>query len=128
MNKKIKTILWIVILSIISYTSFGQKNIKDVTEIAFVYYVNRPYNIIVIPNIGRLHTFKIYRKTENDNEYKLAVVKKKPPLPMRFRVTPYGVIWKDKYFHTRDIAYKVIAFNRKGDELGEMKIIWDENK
>ncbi len=123
-----KKILWIIFLSTFFYTSYGQKNIKEGDKIVLVYYENRPNNYIVIPNLGKLHTFKILRKLKNENDYKLVTTQKKPPLPMRYNVTPYSVTWEDTEFHTRDIDYKIIAFNKDGEELCEMKIVWEEKK
>lgn len=111
--------------------SFGQNNIKPGDKIVFVYYENRPKNFILIPNVGKLHTFKIYRKLkgENESEFKLITEKKKPALPMRENSpAPWGVRWEDPDYHSRDIDYKVLAFDKKGNELCQMQIIWEEAK
>jgi len=123
-----KKIILILFLTTIIYASYGQKEIRAEDKIVFVYYENEPNNLIVIPNIGKLHTFKIYRKLREENEYKLVVTKKKPLLPMRYNVTPYSVSWEDTGFHSREIDYKIIALNKKGVELCEMKVIWQDKK
>jgi len=115
------------LLAIFSLTS-GQRTIKEGDKVVFVYVENRPNNFIVIPNIGKLYSFKIYRKLKDENDYKLVATKTKPPLPMRYNVTPYGVTWEDKESHTRDIDYKVIAYDKKDIQICEMVIIWKDKK
>lgn len=108
--------------------TYGQKDIKEGDKIVFVYFENRPNNLIVIPNIGKLHTFKIYRKQKNEKDFLLVATKTKPPLPMRYNVTPYSVTWEDKEIHSREIDYKVVAFNKKEEQLCEMNIVWEDKK
>jgi len=111
--------------------SVAQENIKPEDKIVFVYYENLSKNIILIPNVGKLHAFKIYRKlkSENESEFKLMAEKKKPMLPMRENSpAPWGVKWKDPDYHSRDIDYKILAFDKSGNELCQMQIIWDHAK
>ena len=93
---------------------------------AFVLYENQTSNLIVIPNLGKYHTFKFFRKNKEDSEYELVTIKKKPPLPMRYRMTPYEVKWEDTGVHSREVEYQIIAFKKNGEEICTMKIIWDE--
>jgi hypothetical protein len=41
---------------------------------------------------------------------------------------PWGVKWEDPDYHSRDIDYKVLAFDKKGNELCQMQIIWEQTK
>ena len=41
---------------------------------------------------------------------------------------PWGVKWEDPDYHSRDIDYKVFAFDKNGNQLCEMQIIWEEEK
>jgi hypothetical protein len=75
-----KLIVVTILFLFYSATSFGQSDIKPGDKIVFVYYENRSKNFILIPNVGKLHTFKIYRKLkgESESEFKLMTEKKKP--------------------------------------------------
>ena len=115
----------LLILTLVSLTLFGQKKIDTTRQIAFVYFQNRKTNLIVIPNIDRLYSFKIYRKTKIDSSFAQVAEKKKPPLPMRYNVSPYAVTWEDKENNTTDIEYKILSFDKRGDEICELKIIWE---
>ena len=104
---------------------FGQKKIDTTRSLAFVFYKDKPSNLIVIPNIEKYHFFKIYRKTNVDTSFLFVVEKKKPPLPMRYNISPYSVSWEDKDYHTREVNYKIFAFNKRGMQICEMTIIWE---
>jgi len=122
-----KKVLFIIFFSSFFATSFGQNDVKEEDKTAFVLFNNVTKNVIIIPNLGKLHTFKIYRKLKEESDFQLVATKKKPPLPMRDNITPYGVTWEDT-LHSRDIEYKIVALNKKGEELCEMKVIWQEKK
>lgn len=107
---------------------FGQKQATDPEKIVFVYYKGRPHNFIVIPNIGKFKSFKIYRKQATDTSFVQVVEKKKPLLPMRNNITPYAVTWEDDGSSSRAIEYKIYAFSKEGEEICEMKIIWEGDK
>lgn len=121
-----KTHLIAITFLFISLNSIGQKNVDTTQQVAFVYFENRKTNFIVIPNIDRLSTFKIYRKLNTDSAFIEVAVKKKPPLPMRYNVTSYGVTWEDKEYNTRNIDYQIIAFDKKGNRICELKIMWEK--
>jgi hypothetical protein len=123
MKRKLLTFIFICFSLIV----FGQKKVDTLDKVVFVYYENRKTNFIVIPNTGKLYSFKIYRKPKDDTLFVQVAEKKKPPLPMRYNVTAYGVTWVDKEFHTREVDYKVIAFDKKGNEICEMYVIWEND-
>ena len=124
MKSLITTLLFISILTF----GYGQKEIKSKDKIVFVLFEKQVKNVIMIPNYGKLYKFKIYRRISSNDEFKLMTEKKKPPLPLRYNVTPYGVTWEDPDYHTRDIEYKILAFDKKDNELCEMQIVWEEKK
>jgi len=113
------------VLTLISLNVVGQKKIDTAKQVAFVYFENRRTNLIVIPNIDRLYSFKIFRRTKTDTLFALVAEKKKPPLPMRYNITPYGVTWNDTEFNTTDVDYKVISFDKKGNRICELKVMWE---
>lgn len=113
-------------MSLAAFFVFGQKQISKSEKLVFVYHEKRAHNFIVIPNTGKLHSFKIYRKESRDIAFQFIVEKKKPLLPQRYNVTQYGVTWEDTGYHSRDVDYKVIAFAKGGQELCEMTVMWDK--
>ena len=120
-----------ITLLFLTKVTFGQKKIDPGDKLVFVYYEKYPKNFILIPNVGKLHSFKIYRKlkSESDSSFKFMAERKKPPLPMRANSpAPWGVNWEDPDYHSRDIDYKVLAFDKDGNELCQMQIIWEEEK
>lgn len=44
---------------------------------------------------------------------------------MRYNITPYSVMWEDQKYNTPDVSYKIISFDKKGQEICELKIIWE---
>src|SRR5687767_3429783 len=124
MKRLVATLLFINILTL----SYGQTKIEAKDNIAFILFEKQDKNAIVIPNYGKLHKYKIYRRISSNEEFKLVTEKKKPPLPLRYNVTPYGITWEDPDYHTRDIEYKILAFDKKDQELCEIQIIWEEKK
>jgi hypothetical protein len=110
--------------------TFGQKEIKETDKIVFCYVENRLKNFIVIPNFrGKLYNFEIYRKLKSESEFKLIVSKKKPAIPLRTNhPSVYSVQWEDPDYHSRDVDYKILCYDKKGNEHGEMQIIWEEEK
>jgi hypothetical protein len=123
MKRKILIIVFICF----SLFAFGQKKLDTLSKIAFVYYENRKANFIAIPNTGKFYSFKIYRKTKDDTLFVQVVEKKKPPLPMRYNITPYGITWVDKEYHTREVDYKITAFDKKGNEICKMYVMWEND-
>lgn len=123
-----KQTIFLILTFIFSINTFAQKEIKASDKIVFIYYENPKNNLIVIPNLGKFHTFKIFRKQKSDTSFVLVAEKKKPPLPLRYNITQFAVSWEDTEYHTRDIDYKILAFDRKENELCEMQIIWEKNK
>lgn len=115
-------------LFIIPYLAFAQKQTIEGERIVFVYYKDKPHNFIVIPNIGKFKSFKIYRKQETDTSFVQVAEKKKPLLPMRNNITPYAVTWEDEAGSSRKIDYKIYAFGKNDEEIGKMKIIWEGDK
>jgi len=124
MKKLVATLLFISILKL----GYGQQEILPKDNIAFILFEKQDRNAILIPNYGKLHKFKIYRRISSNDEFKLVTEKKKPPVPLKDNVTPHGVTWQDPDYHTRDIEYKILAFDKKGKELGEVQVIWAEKK
>ena len=120
-------IFLLLTISFISTSLFGQKKIDSSGQVVFVYYENRKTNFIVIPNIDRLHSFKIYRKKQDDSTFIQVAERKKPPLPMRHNITPYGVTWEDKDYHSKEVEYKVVAFDKKDNEICKMNVIWEKD-
>jgi hypothetical protein len=106
---------------------YAQKEINPNYKIAYVILENRYTNFILIPNQGKFHSFKIYRKLKADTSFVFLEEKYKPILPIKNEVgTPYGVSWEDPKFHSREVDYKVIAFDKKGNQLCEMQMIWEK--
>ena len=124
MKRLVATLLFITVLKL----SYGQQKIQAKDNIAFILFEKQDKNAIVIPNYGKLYKFKIYRRISSNEEFKLITEKKKPSSPLRYNVTPYGVTWEDPDYHTRDIEYKILAFDKKDKELCEVQIIWAEKK
>jgi hypothetical protein len=117
-----------ILMALLTSLTFGQEKKDPKDKLVFVYFENREKNLLVIPNTSRLHTFKIYSKLKSDTTFILVAEKKKPLLPMRYNISPYSVSWQDPTYHTRNIVYKVLAFDRKGNELCEMTVIWEREK
>lgn len=110
-----------------SFFIFAQKELKPSHKIAFVIFENRYTNFILIPNLGKLHSFKIYRKQKNEVDFKFIDEIKKPILPIRNECGPgYAVCWEDPKYRSRDVDYKIVAFNKKGVEICEMIIILEK--
>ncbi len=60
----------LIIILILFYLSAPAQKAPDPSEkIVFVYCESRLTNYIVIPNIGKLYSFKIYRKTKADTGF-----------------------------------------------------------
>ena len=119
-----KEIVVTCFISFVSLIAFGQKEISPGDKLVFVYYENRPHNLIAIPNMGKLYSFKIYRKQTGDTTFQFIIEKKRPLLPMRYNMTQYGVTWEDIGYHSKDVDYKVIAFDKAGKELCIMNVMW----
>jgi hypothetical protein len=113
------------ILTSISLNVCGQKKIDSTGQVAFVYFEKRKTNLIVIPNVDRLYSFKIYRKAGTDTLFVQVGEKKRPPLPMKYNITPYSVTWEDKEYNTADVIYRILAFDKKGTNICELKVIWE---
>src|SRR6476646_5784119 len=114
-----------LLLTIISLNVLAQKKIDSTRQVAFVYFENRKTNLIVIPNIDKLYSFKIFRRTITDTSFVQVAEKKKPPLPMRYNITPYGVTWDDKEYNTPHVDYKILSFNKQGDRICELRVMWE---
>ena len=125
----IKSGLIITLLFFASH-AYGQKSANEGEKIVFIYYKSRPHNFIVIPNTGKFKSFKIYRKSVSDSAFVQVAEKKKPFLPMRNNITPYAVMWEDNASSSREIEYKIYAFDKDAEQICEMKIFWegDEEK
>jgi hypothetical protein len=123
-----KNKLLIIIFLTASPSLFAQKKIDTLRQVAFVYYEDRKANLIVIPNIDKLYSFKIYRKAKTDTLFNQVAEMKRPPLafPMRYYGTPYSIGWEDKEFHTRDVDYKVSSFDKSGNKICEVLVIWEK--
>lgn len=124
MKSLVSTLLLISILRF----GYGQGEIEVRDNIAFVLLEKQDKNTIVIPNYEKLHKFKIYRRISSNHEFNLVTEKKKPSLPTKYSVTPYGITWGDPDYHTRDIEYKILAFDKKDKQLCEIHIIWEQKK
>lgn len=118
----------LAIFSIISSLASGQTKVNQGTRLAMVYYENRKENFSLIPNMGIFYSFKVYRKTKKEIEYRFVAEKRRPRLPLGYVSFPFEVKLKDNEFHSREIDYKILAFDKIGREICEMKIIWDEEK
>ena len=121
-------IYWITIFSTIFSLTNGQERINPGYKLAMVYYENHDKNFILIPNMGKFWSFKVYHKLKTETEYKFVGEKRKPRLPFGYISFPYEVKIEDTAFHSREIDYKILAFDKRGREICEMKIIWDEEK
>ena len=64
---------------------------------------------------------------KTDTTFVQIAEKKKPPLPMRYNISPYSVTWEDKEYNTSDLNYRILSYDKKGKEICELKVIW-ENK
>ena len=118
-------LIFILFCTLLTTTLCAQKKIDSSGQVAFVYYENRPTNLIVIPNIDKLFSFKIFTKKPTDQIFVLVGEKKKPLLPMRYNISPYAVTWEDKHYQGTEIEYKVIAFDKKGVEICSLNVIWE---
>lgn len=78
--------------------------------------------------MGKFHSFKVYHKLKTETEFKFVAEKRKPRFPLGYNSFPREVKLEDTKFHSREIDYKIIAFDKRGLEICEMKIIWDEEK
>jgi len=125
-TKSTRLLLPGVIAVLLPIAALSQKHVDSSSQIAFVYFKNRQTNLIVIPNIDKLSSFKFYRKAIGDTAFVLVAEKKKFPLPLRNNVSPYGVYWEDKDYHTKDVEYRIIAFNKKGNEICKLNVIWED--
>jgi hypothetical protein len=67
-----------------------------------------------IENPGKIHYIRRLKK-------------KKPALPERRYGTPYSVGWPDKGVHTRNVDYKVFAFDKKGQRICELRVFWEKS-
>jgi hypothetical protein len=109
--------------------AFGQKKVEVSDKIVFVYYEGYPKNSILIPNFGKLHSFKIYRKLKSEAGYQFIIEKEKPGLPLRTNSPGiWSVQWQDPDYHSRDIDYMILAFDKKGVQICEMQVIWEGEK
>lgn len=123
----IKSTLTVVLLLFVSIL-YGQKKVNEGEKLVFVYYKNKPHNLIVIPNTGKFKSFKIYRKLPTDSAFVQVAEKKKPLLPMRYNITPYAVTWEDDTNSSREIEYRIYAFDKNDEQICEMKLFWDGDK
>ena len=105
----------------------AQNKNDTASQVAFVYFENLKGNLIVIPNFGKLYSFKLYRKAKEDSLYQEIAELKKPALPERRFGTPYSVGWPDKGVHTRNVDYKVIAFDKNGGRICELHVFWEKS-
>jgi hypothetical protein len=120
-------IYWIALFLTILSSANGQETINLGYRLAFVYYEDHDKNLILIPNMGKFYSFKVYHKTKNETEYEFVGEARKPRLPFGYSF-PYQVKLADTKFHSREIDYKILAFDKSGREICEMKVIWDEEK
>jgi hypothetical protein len=123
-----KKIIYVLLFIALYSCSSSPQQIREIDKVVLIYYQNRPNNLIIIPNTGKLPKFKIYRKLKSETEFRLVAIKNRPPLPMRYNVTQYGVSWVDKEFNTQDVDYKIIACNSNDETICEMDIIWQDNQ
>ena len=107
--------------------AFGRKDISETDKIVFVYTKHRSRNLIVIPNFRRtLYKFRIYRKLKSEAEFSFVAEKKRPAIPFRAnRPGPSSVHWEDPDYHSHDLDYKIICYDKKGNNYGEMEQIWE---
>ena len=124
---KLSLTLLLALLITFSNATFGRKHISDSDKVVFVYTKNRSKNFIVIPNFGgKLHAFKIYRKLKSETEFSFLVEKKRPALPSRGNWPDvYSVHWEDPEYHSSALDYKIICYDKKGNDCGEMEILWE---
>lgn len=120
----------LMLFAIVPSGMFAKGGISEADKIVFVYLNNRSKNFIVIPNFrGKLHTFKIYRKLKSGNEFSFIVEIRKPKIPLRSnRPGPYSVQWEDPEYLSRNVDYRIIGYDKKGQDYGEMNFIWEEEK
>jgi len=55
-------IYWVAIFFTVFSLANGQKPITPGYKLAMVYYENHDKNFILIPNMGKFHSFKVYHK------------------------------------------------------------------
>jgi hypothetical protein len=122
-----KKIMFLVGISFCFGKLFAQSGKDTASQVAFVYYENLKANLIVIPNFGRLYSFKLYRRAKEDSSYQEIAELKKPALPERRYGTPYSVGWPDKGVHSRNVDYKVIAFDKNGGRICELRVFWEKS-
>src|SRR5450631_2497557 len=122
-----KKMLLLISFSLCIGKLVAQNKIDTTGQLAFIYYEKLKGNLIVIPNLDKLYSFKLYRKAKEDSLYQEIAELKKPALPERRFGTPYSVGWPDKGVHTRDVDYKVIAFDKKGGRICELHVFWEKS-
>ena len=126
---KFGLILFYLIICLCAFSVNAQKKIEHTHKIVFVYFEKYEKNYIVIPNFGKLYSFKIYRKLKNESDYQFMIEKRRPSIQVRSNWPgTRSVHWKDPDYHSRDIDYQIFAFDKLGNELCEMEIIWEKDK
>ena len=121
-------ICWTTIFLTVFSIANGQEAVDLGCKLAAVAYENHDKNLIRIPNMCKFRSFKVYHKLKTETEYKFVGERRKPRLPLGHGSFPYEVRLEDPEFHSRDIDYKILAFDKRGREICQMKIIWDEEK
>jgi hypothetical protein len=106
--------------------SWGQKQVDSTRQLAFVYFKNRNANLIVVPNIDKLHSFRFYRKSKSDTIFVQVAEKTKPAIPLKTNFPTWGVSWEDPENSGKDVDYMIIALDRKGKEICKLNVIWED--
>jgi hypothetical protein len=123
----VKKILLLTGFSLCIGKIVAQTKIDTTGQVAFIYYEKLKANLIVIPNLDKLYSFKLYRKVREDSLYQEIAELKKPALPERRYGTQYSVGWPDKGVHSRNVDYKVIAFDKNGGRICELHVFWEKS-
>jgi hypothetical protein len=123
-----KVIFILFFLLVADADLFAQDEYTTADKLVYVKLEGYERNYIVIPNHASFNNFKIYRKLKGEQEFRLIDKKNKPLLPVSNDYSPYAVFWTDPDSLSRNIEYKILAFDKDDKQLCEMEIIWEKEK
>jgi hypothetical protein len=123
---KISITIFVVLLMLQSCAS-TPATIAPEMQFGYVLIGGEDGNQIIIPNLDEVPAYNIYRQKSDDTTFIFIAKEKRPPLPMRYRISPYAVEWADGGFRT-PTKYKAFGLKDNGTEWFEVKLEYRAQK